>query len=164
MMEFQCGVAGCAPKSPTALVDALERVNLGYLLRRGRRQLTKEGGDSSDGDSLAAGLDAVGDWSSILSLGEQQRLAFARVLLARPPVALLDEATSALDAANEARMYSLLADLDDVAYVSVGHRGSLLGFHEQVLRLEGDSSWRVVPADEYGKELGRNGAARLEEA
>ena len=113
---------------------------------------------------LAAGLDAVGDWSSILSLGEQQRLAFARVLLARPPVALLDEATSALDAANEARMYSLLRDLDDVAYVSVGHRGSLLGFHEQVLRLEGDSSWRVVRADAYGKELGRNGAARLEEA
>ena len=113
---------------------------------------------------LAAGLDAVGDWSSILSLGEQQRLAFARVLLARPPVALLDEATSALDAVNEARMYSLLRDLDDVAYVSVGHRGSLLGFHERVLRLEGDSSWRVVSADAYGKELGRNGAARLEEA
>ena len=51
-----------------------------------------------------------------------------------------------------------------MAYVSVGHRGSLLGFHEQVLRLEGDSSWRVVSADAYGKELGRNGAARLEEA
>jgi len=164
MMEFQCGVAGCAPKpDDAALVDALERVNLGYLLRRGSG-VDSPGGDSPGGDSLAAGLDAVGDWSSILSLGEQQRLAFARVLLARPPVALLDEATSALDAANEARMYSLLADLDDVAYVSVGHRGSLLGFHEQVLRLEGDSSWRVVPADEYGKELGRNGAARLEEA
>ena len=77
---------------------------------------------------------------------------------------LLGEATSALDAGNEARMYSLLRDLDDVAYVSVGHRGSLLGFHEQVLRLEGDSSWRVVSAEAYGKELGRNGAARLEEA
>lgn len=172
MMEFQCGVAGCAPKpDDAALVDALERVNLGYLLRRGtstnahpKEGETRLGSDVDEWSELAAGLDAVGDWSSILSLGEQQRLAFARVLLARPPVALLDEATSALDAANEARMYSLLRDLDDVAYVSVGHRGSLLGFHEQVLRLEGDSSWRVVSADAYGKELGRNGAARLEEA
>ena len=172
MMEFQCGVAGCAPKpDDAALIDALERVNLGYLLRRGtstnahpKEGETRLGSDVDEWSELAAGLDAVGDWSSILSLGEQQRLAFARVLLARPPVALLDEATSALDAANEARMYSLLRDLDDVAYVSVGHRGSLLGFHEQVLRLEGDSSWRVVSADAYGKELGRNGAARLEEA
>ena len=172
MMEFQCGVAGCAPKpDDAALIDALERVNLGYLLRRGtstnahpKEGETRLGSDVDEWSELAAGLDAVGDWSSILSLGEQQRLAFARVLLARPPVALLDEATSALDAANEARMYSLLRDLDDVAYVSVGHRGSLLGFHEQVLRLEGDSSWRAVSADAYGKELGRNGAARLEEA
>ena len=172
MMEFQCGVAGCAPKpDDAALIDALERVNLGYLLRRGtstnahpKEGETRLGSDVDEWSELAAGLDAVGDWSSILSLGEQQRLAFARVLLARPPVALLDEATSALDAANEARMYSLLRDLDDVAYVSVGHRGSLLGFHEQVLRLEGDSSWRVVSAEAYGKELGRNGAARLEEA
>ena len=169
MMEFQCGVAGCAPKpDDAALVDALERVNLGYLLRRGTSTNAEKEGEtrlgSDEWSELAAGLDAVGDWSSILSLGEQQRLAFARVLLARPPVALLDEATSALDAANEARMYSLLRDLDDVAYVSVGHRGSLLGFHERVLRLEGDSSWRVVSADACGKELGRNGAARLEEA
>jgi len=172
MMEFQCGVAGCAPKpDDAALIDALERVNLGYLLRRGtstnahpEEGETRLGSDVDEWSELAAGLDAVGDWSSILSLGEQQRLAFARVLLARPPVALLDEATSALDAANEARMYSLLRDLDDVAYVSVGHRGSLLGFHERVLRLEGDSSWRVVSAEAYGKELGRNGAARLEEA
>ncbi|ACO65758.1 ATP-binding cassette superfamily, partial [Micromonas commoda] len=157
MMEFQCGVAGCAPKpDDAALIDALDRVNLGYLLRRGtstnahpKEGETRLGSDVDEWSELAAGLDAVGDWSSILSLGEQQRLAFARVLLARPPVALLDEATSALDAANEARMYSLLRDLDDVAYVSVGHRGSLLGFHEQVLRLEGDSSWRVVSAEAY---------------
>ena len=116
MMEFQCGVAGCAPKpDDAALIDALERVNLGYLLRRGtstnahpKEGETRLGSDVDEWSELAAGLDAVGDWSSILSLGEQQRLAFARVLLARPPVALLDEATSALDAANEARMYSLL--------------------------------------------------------
>ena len=164
MMEFQCGVAGCAPKPDDAqLIDALERVNLGYLLARGRDKeaaerrldVTQVGAAQGGADTAvhaASGLDAVGDWSSILSLGEQQRLAFARVLLARPPVALLDEATSALDAANEAKMYSLLRDLNDTAYVSVGHRGSLLGFHEDVLRLEGDSTWRVVSAEKYGEE------------
>jgi hypothetical protein len=50
-------------------------------------------------------LDVVVDWSQVLSLGEQQRLAFARLLLARPRLALLDEATSALDTDNEARLY-----------------------------------------------------------
>jgi ABC-type uncharacterized transport system fused permease/ATPase subunit len=52
-------------------------------------------------------LDYVADWSGILSLGEQQRLAFARLLLAAPRLALLDEATSALDTKNEALLYQV---------------------------------------------------------
>ena len=122
--------------SDATLVQTLERVNLGYLLTRTEN----------------ASLDTTGDWSSILSLGEQQRLAFARVLLARPPVAVLDEATSALDAENEAEMYALLRRLPDTAFVSVGHRASLLGYHDDVLRLEGHGgAWRVLSAEAYGK-------------
>jgi ABC-type uncharacterized transport system fused permease/ATPase subunit len=56
-------------------------------------------------DAAASALDYVADWSGMLSLGEQQRLAFARLLLAAPKLALLDEATSALDTKNEALLY-----------------------------------------------------------
>jgi ABC-type uncharacterized transport system fused permease/ATPase subunit len=100
-------------------------------------------------------LDLVADWAAILSLGEQQRLAFARLLLAKPRLALLDEATSALDVANEARVYRA-ARSAGVTLVSVGHRPTLARFHERVLRLapppEGSKaqgcSWRVDPAHE----------------
>jgi ABC-type uncharacterized transport system fused permease/ATPase subunit len=57
--------------------------------------------------SAASALDYVADWSGILSLGEQQRLAFARLLLAAPKLALLDEATSALDTKNEGLLYKV---------------------------------------------------------
>lgn len=56
---------------------------------------------------MASALDYVADWSGMLSLGEQQRLAFARLLLAGPKLALLDEATSALDTKNEALLYKV---------------------------------------------------------
>lgn len=90
-----------------------------------------------------APLDAEADWSSQLSLGEQQRLAIARVLLSRPSLALLDEATSALDLENEARMYKLLA-ATNMALVSVGHRASLREYHDEVLVLHGDGGgWQM---------------------
>lgn len=100
--------------------------------------------------SLAAALEHVADWSGMLSLGEQQRLAFARLLLAAPKLALLDEATSALDTANEAALYkALLASSTTV--ISVGHRPTLLAYHEQVLQLSANAGgvagpWRVLPA------------------
>jgi vitamin B12/bleomycin/antimicrobial peptide transport system ATP-binding/permease protein len=77
-------------------------------------------------------LDLVADWSTVMSLGEQQRLAFARVLLANPALVLLDESTSALDTRNEARLYGVLKDRG-AAFISVGHRDSLRQFHDQVL-------------------------------
>jgi putative ATP-binding cassette transporter len=85
---------------------------------------------------------------SLAAIGEQQRLAFARVLLAQPQFAMLDEATSALDTANEANLYSQLA-LARITPVSVSHRPGLLPFHEQVLELPGDGSWRVVARQDY---------------
>jgi ABC-type uncharacterized transport system fused permease/ATPase subunit len=60
---------------------------------------------AADTSAVASALDHVADWSGMLSLGEQQRLAFARLLLAAPKLALLDEATSALDTKNEALLY-----------------------------------------------------------
>ena len=89
-------------------------------------------------DRLAAtDLDQVRDWGDELSLGEQQRLAFARVLLAEPTLCILDEATSALDLANEGVMYDALAALPGITYVSVGHRPSLKRYHARRLRLYG---------------------------
>jgi len=61
------------------------------------------------------------DWQRILSLGEQQRLAFARLLLNSPRFVVLDEATSALDVTTEKHLYSLLTERE-IAFVSVGHR------------------------------------------
>ena len=94
------------------------------------------------------GFDTVLQWNNILSLGEQQRLAFARLLLTRPRYAILDEATSALDLQNEAELYRQLQDTK-TTFISVGHRLSLLQYHEQVLELMSDSQWRVLSADEY---------------
>jgi ABC-type uncharacterized transport system fused permease/ATPase subunit len=105
---------------------------------------------AGDGDPVL-GLYASLDWSNILSLGEQQRLAFGRVLVNRPRLVIVDEATSALDIEAEARMYGLLQSMargnsvDDgntlsgssLTYISVGHRPSLLTFHDQKLRLGG---------------------------
>jgi vitamin B12/bleomycin/antimicrobial peptide transport system ATP-binding/permease protein len=88
------------------------------------------------------GLNAVEEWSDVLSLGEQQRLSFARVLLHQPAYTLLDEATSALDADNEAQLYKHLAN-NKVAYLSVGHRESLAHYHHARLRLSEDRSWRI---------------------
>ncbi len=93
-------------------------------------------------------FETVLQWQNILSLGEQQRLAFARLLLTKPRYAILDEATSALDLQNEAELYEQLQDTK-TTFVSVGHRLSLLKYHHQVLELKGDSEWRVLSADEY---------------
>ena len=83
---------------------------------------------------LAAELDEVQNWSQRLSLGEQQRLAFARILLLKPALLFLDEATSALDEVFEARLYGLLRAAPwRPTIVSVGHRSTLRSFHDQIL-------------------------------
>ena len=87
---------------------------------------------------LVSKLEEADDWSRILSLGEQQRLAFARVLLMEPTVLFLDEATSALDEPREREMYELLRKkYPTLTLVSVGHRSTLFDQHDQLLSLEG---------------------------
>ena len=89
-------------------------------------------------EDFLARLDEVAEWSHILSLGEQQRIAFARVLLVRPAWAFLDEATSALDEAREKELYEMLArELPEMGVVSVGHRSTLRGQHGRELHLSG---------------------------
>jgi putative ATP-binding cassette transporter len=123
------------PNRACAVADAellklLERVNLPDLAAR------------------VGGLDVEIDWAKFLSVGEQQRLAFARVLLSKPRFAILDEATSALDSANEAALYRQLQELD-TTLVSVAHRQSVLKYHQQVLELLGDCTWQTHPAAGY---------------
>jgi ABC-type uncharacterized transport system fused permease/ATPase subunit len=110
-----------------------------------------------DGDPYK-GLNAVMDWSNILSLGEQQRLAFGRLLVNQPRFAILDEATSALDIKSEAKMYRLLqqlklehvdSDYSGVTFLSVGHRPTLLAYHDIKLNLNGgqDNSVTLIESD-----------------
>ena len=81
-------------------------------------------------------LDEEGNWAQRLSIGEQQRLAFARVLLARPEIVFLDEATSALDEAAEMSLYRLLREAAwRPTIVSVGHHGTLRRFHDMIVDL-----------------------------
>ncbi|WP_028536947.1 ABC transporter ATP-binding protein/permease [Paludibacterium yongneupense] len=90
-------------------------------------------------------LDESTDWGHILSLGEQQRLAFGRLLLARPQAAFLDEATSAMDEGLEEAMYRLVRErLPQLVLVSVGHRSTLRAFHPRELQLLGDGAWQLA--------------------
>jgi putative ATP-binding cassette transporter len=100
----------------TQLQQVLEQVNLADLANR------------------FGGFDAKQDWADVLSLGEQQRLTFARLLLNKPNYAILDEATSALDQANEERLYQHL-QASGATFLSVGHRSTLTNYHQVVLDL-----------------------------
>lgn len=89
-------------------------------------------------------LDESRMWAQVLSLGEQQRLAFGRIFLQRPAWVFMDEATSSMDEPAECAMYeTLLKTLPQTAIVSVGHRSSLLSYHDSRIVLIGDGNWRV---------------------
>lgn len=109
---------------------ALERANLNSLLKR------------------YPNINKVVDWQRVLSIGEQQRIAFARTILGKARFMLLDEATSALDSLNEQAIYQELTNMR-VGYISVGHRSSLLKYHDKVLELQPGGGWRIVNANRY---------------
>ena len=96
-------------------------------------------------DERFGGFDAVQDWTDVLSLGEQQRLTFARLLLNKPNYAILDEATSALDLGNEERLYQHLKAIG-TTFLSVGHRATLTNYHQLLLELSQDKTWQIKPS------------------
>lgn len=102
--------------------EALKKVNFSDVL------------DRVDGD-----FDRSVDWTNILSLGEQQRVSFARIFLRKPVLAFLDEATSSLDEENERILYQSLRELG-ISYVSVGHRSTLKEFHDHLILLNKDGT------------------------
>ncbi|MEL7242844.1 MAG: ATP-binding cassette domain-containing protein [Cyanobacteria bacterium J06573_2] len=93
-------------------------------------------------------LDTTVEFNKILSIGEQQRLAFARLLLTKPQYAILDEATSSLDVKNEKLLYTQLQQ-SGITYISVGHRSTLLEYHDYVLRINNDRSYNLMSKSEY---------------
>merc|ERR1712127_992615 len=134
------------------LLDVLDMVDLRELPYR-----------FGDGDPIQ-GLNAVLDWGNTLSLGEQQRLAFGRLVVNRPRLVILDEAPSALDVVSEAKMYSLLRNMarkelkrgdgnevklsrPGLTFISVGHRPTLLAYHDVKLRLNGGSDYTLEPLE-----------------
>jgi putative ATP-binding cassette transporter len=88
------------------------------------------------------------NWEQVLSLGEQQRLAFARLLITCPTFTILDEATSALDLPNEASLYQQLQETK-TTFISVGHRESLFNYHKWVLELTENSHWQLSTVADY---------------
>jgi vitamin B12/bleomycin/antimicrobial peptide transport system ATP-binding/permease protein len=121
-----------AGKTPTDedLKATLEIVNLTTLP------------DRVDGD-----FDRDADWVNMLSLGEQQRLSFARLLIKKPAIAFLDESTSALDEPNEERLYAHLRK-HRYTFISVGHRSTLLKYHTHVLQIGKEGSWTLLSCEE----------------
>lgn len=95
------------------------------------------------------------DWSKVLSIGEQQRLSFARLFLIKPKFAFLDEATSALDQASEDHLYRLLHK-SNTTVVSISHHDAVIRFHDRVLQLQGDGDWKLESVKEETK-IVRNG-------
>jgi vitamin B12/bleomycin/antimicrobial peptide transport system ATP-binding/permease protein len=94
---------------------------------------------------LSDRLDETHDWAKVLSPGEQQRIAFARIMLVRPKAVFLDEATSALDEGLEMLLYQLVrAELPDTILVSVSHRKTVEQHHNKELKLLGGGAWELA--------------------
>ncbi|AIZ33332.1 ABC transporter ATP-binding protein/permease [Pseudomonas parafulva] len=125
--DLRAAIAYPAPSSPeqdAKMQQVLRHVSLAHLAER---------------------LEESREWSRILSIGEQQRLAFARVLFNQPHVVFLDESTSAMDEGLEHALYSMLRrEMPETLLVSVGHRSTLASFHSHRLELDGRGGWAMV--------------------
>ena len=100
------------------------------------------------------GLEAEGDWPNVLSEGELQRFALARLLLANPRFAFLDQAASVLDAASEQQLYEALSR-SDISYMSVGDHPALFAYHDLRLELHGDGAWTLTQTERHSARVRR---------
>jgi vitamin B12/bleomycin/antimicrobial peptide transport system ATP-binding/permease protein len=153
LWPYTSGSMGCPPgEHETMFLSQLPYVPLGDL--RAVVSYPRQAGDIPD-ETLQAALLAVAlpkhtdrlsevqDWAKVLSPGEQQRIAFARILLTKPKAVFLDEATSALDEPLEFMIYSLVRrELPDTMFVSVTHRSTVNRHHGKHMELLGDGRWQ----------------------
>jgi len=127
------------------IVQLIETMRLGHLLTR------------------PEGLDAVEEWDSMLSVGEQQRLGFARMLYHKPKYALMDEATSALDVDMQ-ELVMTLALRQGITPISVAHRPSVIPFHKDMLLFDGNGGATFATVEELDASALQGGDAAVEES
>jgi len=140
------GEIGLKPGAKLFMMPQRPYIPLGAL----RRAATyPQAADSIDDSELKSALETVGlghvverldeedvAWDQVLSGGEKQRLAFARLLLEKPDIVVMDEATSALDTDSQAKLMEMVGErLPEIAIISVGHRAELEAFHDRKLNL-----------------------------
>ncbi len=102
-----------------------------------------------DLDRFIDDLDTKAPWSKRLSLGQQQRLSFARAILQKPDWLFLDEATASLDEETEQHMYSLVKNkLSSTTFVSIAHRSTVAPFHDRVVTLAADENNKSCLSEE----------------
>ena len=119
------------PDADEKLISVLCEVNFGPIL------------------DLVGGLDIERDWANMLTVGEQQLLGIARLMIANPRFAFLDRATSALSVSRVRHIYQLLA-ISSITYISVGEHDMLRDYHDNVLVLQEEGRWSTGPARGQG--------------
>ena len=117
------------PDADERLVAALCQVAFGPILDR------------------VGGLDVERDWANLLTVGEQQLLGIARLLIARPRFAFLDRATNALSPSRVRHVYEVLSQTS-ISYITVGDQPILRDYHDQILELQEEGHWTTGPARE----------------
>ncbi len=108
----------------------MEHVRLGFLTKR-------EGS-----------LDAINDWTDVLSGGEKQRIAMARLIYHRPKYAILDECTSAVSIDVEGHLYTYMKSIG-ITLITVSHRDTLWQYHDYMLKFKGDKQFEFKPMSHY---------------
>ncbi|CAG2068700.1 unnamed protein product [Timema podura] len=123
-------------RTDAELTQHLDRVKLSYLL-----------------SARESGWDAIEDWIDVLSGGEKQRIAMARLFYHKPQFAILDECTSAVSVDVEGSMYQYCRE-SGITLFTVSHRRSLWKHHEYYLRMDGRGTFEFKPIDTDTEEFG----------